>query len=94
MRKVTVADEASKPGNCGAMLEVYFETEEAERTCIEMVASLVSDKETEGNAHEISIRRVNIKQQQGQESIKLEAIQHTINKKMSLQLNNCFVGRF
>ncbi|KAH3721057.1 hypothetical protein DPMN_063972 [Dreissena polymorpha] len=62
-----------------AILKQDAEIARAER--IDSVVSVVVDKESEDDAKELSIRRIDVTQSQGHESGKLEVIQHTIDKK-------------
>ncbi|KAH3849356.1 hypothetical protein DPMN_091755 [Dreissena polymorpha] len=63
-----------------AILKQDVEIARAERID-NVVVSVLVDKESEDDAKELSIRRIDVTQSKGHESGKLEVIQHTIDKK-------------
>ncbi|KAH3877831.1 hypothetical protein DPMN_001709 [Dreissena polymorpha] len=84
MRKVTVADEASVPGDCEAVIEVHVKEEGKEikrAECIGRVASVFAENDSEYDTKDLSIRRIDLRQEhEGRVSDKVVAFKVVINK--------------
>ncbi|KAH3829648.1 hypothetical protein DPMN_102875 [Dreissena polymorpha] len=94
MRKVTVAEEASVPEDCEAVIEVYVKEEGAEITraeCIGRVASVFSENDIEYDTKDLSIKIINIRQEhEGRVSDKVEAFKNAINENDAASLKQIY----